>query len=68
MSFKEAAQATQREIMRVMKRMYVDPCLTCEHAHGKGCPECPNKTRPITPRYQEGKLVIASGEDANVFS
>jgi hypothetical protein len=50
----------------------INPCNTCEHGHPGACRECPNveETTKVKPKpiYFEGKLVIASGEDAHAFA
>lgn len=61
-------------MFKVMKWMYIDPCTDCEQLEEWGwCPDCPEflarqeakKARPSP--YHEGRLIIASGEDAHAF-
>jgi hypothetical protein len=60
-----------------LKKLFVNPCIPCEHNHA--CAHCNHKTEdmelkhPQPPskkgsKYVDGKLVVASGEDAHAFS
>lgn len=62
----------------LVKRTFIEdsdrnnPCVACEHGHEQACQECPlkkpeGKAKPM-PKFYEGKLVIASGEDAHAFA
>jgi hypothetical protein len=50
----------------MFKYEFINPCHVCEHPHA--CDECPvagnNPFPKALPRTQEGKINIASGEDA----
>jgi hypothetical protein len=57
--------------VREIRRVFVDPCQTCEHM--RGCEECPNAPREKARKIafyemEDGRIHIGSGEDAYIYA